>query len=89
MSDSTRTITARFYVAEVAKFPGGSARVVLQPAYAQGTNADWAAATPSGKIELNVSNPAAVEFYEAALALPRDECIEVAFRVVDSQPRAE
>lgn len=82
-----RTITARFYVSEVAKVPGGSAKVSLQPAYANGANHDWAQATPSGKIELYVSNPDAVAFYEAALGLNMNECIEIRFAVVPSTLR--
>jgi hypothetical protein len=56
-------ITLRFYVSEMTFGPGpgnGTAKVVLQPAYAQGANAEWASATPSGRIELSVSNPDAV-----------------------------
>ena len=55
-------ITARFYVSSI-EFPAGTAgqgKVVLTPAYANGANAEWAAATPSGRIELQVSNPDAV-----------------------------
>ena len=90
MSETTpdvldRTITARFYVSEVAKQPGGNAKITLQPAYAGGANRDWSTASPSGKIELFVTNPVAVAFYEAALGLPQIECIEVAFSVVPSQ----
>jgi hypothetical protein len=58
-------ITARFYVAEMTnrRAPAGSANatIVLTPAYANGANKEWATATPSGKIELQVSNPLAVE----------------------------
>lgn len=84
-----RTITARFYVAEVGKVPGGAANVRLQPAYANGANHEWSQATPSGKIELYVSNPDAVAYFEAALALKMDECLEVAFSRVKSTPREE
>lgn len=84
-----RKITARFYVAEVAKQPSGDARLTLQPAYAGGANHEWSKATPSGKIELYVSNPDAVAFFEAALGLPIDSCLEVGFRVVPSTPRPE
>jgi hypothetical protein len=88
MSDITfPKITARFYVAEVTKRPNQSATVVLQPAYANGANKDWSQATPSGKIELYVSNPDAVASFEAALGLPMEECLEVTFAKVKSQPR--
>lgn len=78
------TINARFYVSEVAKQPGGNAKVTLQPAYANGANREWAQATPSGKIELFVTNPDAVAFYEAALALNMNECLEISFARVSS-----
>lgn len=89
MSKINRTITARFYVSEVAKSPGGNAKVTLQPAYANGANHEWSQATPSGKIELFVTNPDAVAFYDAALSLPQSECLEIGFRVVPSSPRPE
>lgn len=58
-------ITARFHVAEITsrsvRTGSANATIVLTPAYANGANKEWAAATPSGKIELQVSNPAAVE----------------------------
>jgi hypothetical protein len=60
-------ISLRFYVAETTLGPGDpptTAKVVLLPAYAQGANAEWAAATPSGRIDLTVSNPAAIEVIE-------------------------
>jgi hypothetical protein len=56
-------VTLRFYVSEITQRGKGisNATVILLPAYAQGANAEWATATPSGKIELQVSNPAAIE----------------------------
>lgn len=84
-----RTITARFYVAEVGKVPGGAANVRLQPAYANGANHEWSQSTPSGRIELYVSNPDAVAYFEAALSLPMNECLEISFARVESTPREE
>lgn len=59
------TVTARFRVATVAfSGPGDSiALVTLLPAYANGANAAWASATPSGKIELQVNAAGAVEVF--------------------------
>jgi hypothetical protein len=54
-------ITARFHVSEMTRRPNGNATLVLTPAYANGANAAWATATPSGRIELQVNNPAAIE----------------------------
>lgn len=82
-------ITARFYVAEVGKLPGGAANVRLQPAYANGANHEWSAATPSGKIELYVSNVDAVAEFEKALSLPMDQCLEITFAQVTSTPRPQ
>ena len=59
------TITARFYVASI-EFPAGTdgqGKIVLQPAYANGANAEWATATPSGRIELQVNNPDATALF--------------------------
>ena len=59
------TVTARFYVSEIThRGKASNATVVLTPAYANGANAEWATATPSGKIELQVSNPAAIEAFD-------------------------
>jgi hypothetical protein len=58
-------ITARFYVAEITqRAKAQNATVVLQPAYANGANAEWATATPSGRMELQVNNLAAVEVFQ-------------------------
>lgn len=60
------TVTARFYVSTI-EFPAGTngqGKVVLMPAYANGANAEWATATPSGRIELQVNNPDAVEQFD-------------------------
>ena len=37
------------------------AEVELTPDYAQGRNAEWAEATPSGVIRMTITNPAALE----------------------------
>lgn len=67
------TITARFYVAAItSRAKASNHTVVLQPAYANGKNADWAVATPSGRIELEVNNPAANEVFTEWLAAGHD-----------------
>ncbi|AID18334.1 hypothetical protein PPF1_21 [Rhizobium phage vB_RleM_PPF1] len=41
------------------------AKVELMPVYEQeGANKQWSKATPSGKIEMFITNPAAVEWFE-------------------------
>lgn len=63
------TVTARFYVAEMtSRAKQANATIVLLPAYANGANAEWATATPSGRIELQVNNPAANEVFGEWLA---------------------
>lgn len=62
-------ITARFYVAEIThRAKAQNATVVLMPAYANGANAEWATATPSGRMELQVNNLAAVEVFQEWLS---------------------
>ena len=60
------TVTARFYVATIEFAAGTNAqgKVVLQPAYANGANAAWAPATPSGRIELYVNAEGALEAFD-------------------------
>lgn len=42
-----------------------STTVRLQPVYAEsGANATWSKYTPSGQVELQITNPAAVEAFE-------------------------
>jgi hypothetical protein len=54
------TISAKFKVSEIVGGAGyQSSRVRLVPDYAQGRNKDWAAATPSGVIEMYVGNETA------------------------------
>lgn len=60
-----RTILARFFVQAVELQPstmGGKVR--LAAAYRGERNKDWAAATPTGSMELYVNNPGALEFFE-------------------------
>lgn len=40
------------------------AEVELTPDYAQGKNAEWAEATPSGVIRLTITNPAALNQFK-------------------------
>jgi hypothetical protein len=80
----SRKITARFYVASIEYGPGTNAtgKVVLQPAYASGANADWAAATPSGRIELFVNAEGAMGGFDE-WRLGRDDIHVTLERVAD------
>ena len=55
-------VTAKFTVQTRTEYRYGQVKIEMQPDY--GTqdapkNAEWAKATPSGKIEMNIDNPAA------------------------------
>jgi hypothetical protein len=60
-------VTLRFYVASVTEHAGGTHAVKLQPDYKDGANKDWSKFTPSGLIELSLSQEAAVDFYTDAM----------------------
>lgn len=57
----------RFYVQSITEHAGGNHAIILQPSYKDGANSEWSKYTPSGKIELNLSTEASVEFYTEAL----------------------
>lgn len=71
------TQTLRFYVAELTELAGGSFKVVLQPSYSHGANADWSKYTPSGRIELSLTAEVAIEFYRDALHAKQTLAIEM------------
>jgi len=80
----SQKITARFYVAEITDFGNiDQCRVALQPAYSGNQNKDWAAYTPSGKIELNITSGTAAEAFFRDLLRDKDRNIAVEFSVVD------
>ena len=55
-------VTAKFQVARVTEM-NWATEVELTPDYAQGRNAEWAAATPAGMIRMTIKNElAAKEF---------------------------
>lgn len=60
-------VTLRFYVQSVTEHAGGQHTVTLAPSYKDGANSDWAKYTPAGRIELSLSQAAAVDFYTDAL----------------------
>jgi len=80
-------ITARFFVAEITKmanFGGKQGKVTLKPAYANGANKDWAAATPSGETWMYVNDPGAFAEFEAAMEAGDDLHI-----TIERHPRAK
>lgn len=60
------TIRAKFNVSTVAKhFNGGGASVTMSPVVGDaGENKTFWDATPSGKIEMHITNPDAIKVFE-------------------------
>ena len=59
-------VTAKFKVHQVSDF-GGYRQVHLSPVYSpdkSSANYSWSQATPSGKLEMTITNPAAYEQFE-------------------------
>ncbi len=75
---SVQKVRAKFFVTAIqhANVPGPDpyATITLMPvfgSYADGdneTNKSWSKYTPSGKIEMSVTNPAAIEMFEQGKA---------------------
>lgn len=64
---------AKFYVTGLTLLPGKDAGVTLNlAAVGRGDrNADWAAATPSGNMQMTINNPKAVEWWESFMQTAR------------------
>ena len=80
----SQKVTARFFVNQITDYGNSNyAAVTLVPAYQDGQNKEWASATPSGKIELNIGAdlPAAKFFRD--LLRDKDHKVAVEFTVVD------
>ena len=61
-----RLVTAKFKVSRKTEM-GWATEIEMTPDYAQGRNAEWAAATPAGMIRLTIKNELAAEqFTEGA-----------------------
>lgn len=76
------TVSARFYVSEVTRqaYNPAHLKVTLTAVGRGDKNAQWAEATPSGKIEMTINNePAASQFAEA---LGKD--VAITFDFVDA-----
>lgn len=66
------TVQAKFWVSGIQHQSPSSAvhdqvaTVTLQPVYAgdDGSNSDWSKYTPSGKIEMCITNPKAIDQFE-------------------------
>lgn len=62
-------VVARFYVASITRYAynTGNAEVKLQAVTRGEENKSWAAATPSGQLTMNISNPDATEWFSERL----------------------
>lgn len=68
-------VTARFFVDEITRraYNPEHALIKLKPAYNNGEgNKDWAEATPSGSMEMQVNNPRAVEWFAERMSAKSD-----------------
>lgn len=80
VAPTPEAITARMYVASTSKAAHGDG-VHLQVAYSNGANKEWAASTPTGKVELTLARGnGASRFFNEALEAGDD--IEITFRRV-------
>lgn len=61
-------VRAKFYVTEITRFPGpidsSGGRVICAPVSRGAVNRSFASATPTGRIELTITNPAALATYD-------------------------
>jgi hypothetical protein len=56
-------VNAKFIVSSVSEW-GHGIQVKMSPDYANGRNKEWSQATPAGSIEMFVTNPPAVAFFQ-------------------------
>lgn len=85
MSDSIPDrISARFFVQQIVEHGNfDQITVKMTPAYSQGQNKQWAMATPSGLIEMNIqSDLPAAQFFRSLLR-DKEHNVGVEFFVVD------
>ena len=62
-------VRAKFNISSIELYsePRDSGRIKLQAVYGNGTeNASWSRATPSGQLEMYISNPTAFEVFKEA-----------------------
>jgi hypothetical protein len=67
------SIRAKFYVAELTLLPGyaNTTKIALAAVVRGDHNASWAAATPVGRLEMTINNPAAGKWFEDFLKAAR------------------
>lgn len=58
------SVRAKFYVAEKTEYPGGSTKLVMRAVSRGDVNAVWSSATPSGTLEMNITNRPAFDQME-------------------------
>jgi len=61
-------VQARFYVASITRHANtDQSDVILRPVTRGGANSEWASATPSGKMELTITNAGATSWFNDRL----------------------
>jgi hypothetical protein len=81
------SVRAKFYVSEITKraYNPDHVTVLLSPVTRGGDdNKEWAAATPSGKVEMQINNPSAAKQFDQWMIEKRD--IYITF---DAVPKEE
>lgn len=77
------TVKARFYIAELTRFPGqAGGSVCLRPVTRGARNASWSAATPSGELRMTITNPEAFGQFAARMDEPGAPEYEITFEPV-------
>lgn len=57
------SVRAKFFVKTTSAYAVGNGSVELAPATRGAENAQWAAATPSGTVQLTINNPPAFQWF--------------------------
>lgn len=57
------SVKAKFYIKSISAYAVGNGSVALAPATRGAENASWAAATPSGSIEMTINNTSAWDWF--------------------------
>jgi hypothetical protein len=67
-------VAARFYISEMTTFAydPNAAKMKLMCVVRGPENASWASATPSGTVEMHVTNPAAVKWFRERMEAKDD-----------------
>jgi hypothetical protein len=80
------SVRAKFYVSAIEQYPGNPGGKVKLSAVTRGArNASWSSATPSGTMEMQISNPEAFDWFREMLTTQAPEV----FITIEVAPKAE